>query len=129
VVVRGLRAVAALSRSAPLGTFYAPTMSLLLQWSEREASLTGDALQAASLVAQSLVDDEILVDRVRSDAQALMERLLLVLPQVTEREPLLSACARLACVLEDKYQPYLPTVLQLLLEKVMAKDEIEFGVR
>ena len=129
VVVRGLRAVAALSRSAPLGIFYAPTMSLLLQWSEREASLTGDALEAASLVAQSLVEDEALADRVRSDAQALMERLLQVLPQVTEREPLLSACARLACVLEDSFQPYLPTVLQLLLEKVTAKDEIEFGVR
>ena len=128
VVVRGLRAVASLSRSAPLGTFYAPTMSLLLQWSEREASVTGDALEAASLVAQSLVEDGALADRVRSDAQALMERLLQVLPPVAEKEPLLSACARLACVLEDNYQPYLPTVLQLLLEKVMAKDEIEFGV-
>jgi hypothetical protein len=131
VVVRALRALAALARSAPLAQFYAPTMTLLLEWSNREASVTGDALEAASVVALSLVDseDEALVTQIRSDAQALLQRLLFVLPGATNREPLLSACARLAPVLGDEFSPYLPSLLPLLLEKVTAQDEIELAVR
>jgi hypothetical protein len=131
VVVRALRAVAALARSAPLAHFYAPTMTLLLEWSNREASVTGDALEAASVVALSLVDseDEALVTQIRSDAQSLLQRLLYVLPGAANREPLLSACARLAPVLGDDFAPYLPALLPLLLEKVTAQDEIELAVR
>ena len=107
-------------------------MALLLEWSEREVSVTADALETASLVAQALVQDEVWADRVRADAQALMERLLTVLQQngsAVDREPLLLASARLASVLEERFEPYLSTVLGPLLEKITAHDEIEFAVR
>ena len=132
VVLRALKAVASLAASAPLGSFLDPIMRLLRDWAEREASVTGEALEAAALVAQSLAEDEGVIDRVRAESSQLMERLGQLLQQGganVEKELLLSACARLATVLEDDFQPYLPMVLGLLLEKVNAKDDIEFSVR
>jgi hypothetical protein len=131
VVVRGLKAIAALGKSAQLGSFFDPIMHLLLDWSNREVSVTGDALEAAALVAQSLIDEESLIDHVRSESFKVLERIVLLLQQGgpnVEKEPLLAACARLATVLEDAFEPCLPTVVGLLLEKINTKDDIEFGV-
>jgi len=139
VKVRAVGAVACLAQVAgpTFAKFYSNVMPGLLQLVNQSNSsfasqqLAGSSLEAATIIGQSLGDDQ--SHLFQQDAHQIMHQAIPILQQrqgsVIPMDQLLAACARIASVLGEAYIPYVDAVLPRLLERAADPADVEFSVR
>lgn len=96
------------------------------QNSHESVSLRGAAIEAATIVGQSIGDED---DRFHPEAETIMNMVIPLLNQKSTFVPqdqLLSAAARISAIIGAAYNPYVPSVLPFLLE--IANEETDVAI-
>ncbi len=96
------------------------------QVSHESISLRGAAIEAATIVGQSIGDEDM---RFRQEAEKIMNMVVSLLNQQSSfipQDQLLSAAARISSIVGPAYTPYIPSVLPFLLK--IAKEETNVSI-
>lgn len=84
--------------------------------SYEEYRLQGAALEAATIVGHAVEDI------FASDAHVMMQE---IMPHIAPSDQMLSACARIASVLKEKYAPYAKLVIPELIKRATANADVD----
>jgi hypothetical protein len=141
VQVRAIGAVACLAEASgeAFAPFYGNVMPGLLTCAQIQSNnydisqLRGAAIEAMTIVGQAIGESH--VDLYVPDAEKVMQIALPLLQAAAQQEDtfnipmdqLLSACARVASVMGEKYTPYVDAVLPHLLNRLNEKSDVEFS--
>lgn len=144
VKVRAIGAVACLAEAAEeaFAPFYSSIMPGLLACAQvpnpnqnhEITQLIGAAIEAATIVGQAIESDETVRAQYVKDAVQIMQYIVSALQQTGEAttnmplDQLLSACARIASVLEGEFAPFVNVVLPQLLQRACAPPDVSISV-